>query len=436
LEWWLILSLILGAFIVLMLMGLPVAFAFMLVNLMGAAFFWGGETGLLSLIGSIRDSVSSFILLPVCLFVLMGEVLFHSGIAPEMLEVLNKWLGRLPGRLSLLAVGGGTLFAALSGSSMGSIAILGSVLVPEMEKHGYKKPMTLGPILGSGGLAIMIPPTALGVLLAALAQISVGKLLIAIIIPGLVMAVLYASYIIVRCLLQPSIAPAYEITPTPLLEKLRDTGKYVLPAGFIIFLVTGVIFLGIATPTEAAASGAIGTFILAACYRRLNWQMLKKSVGSALQISVMMLIIIAGAKAFSQILAFSGASKGLIAFVLSVPLTPILIIIAMQIILLFMGTFMEIFSIMMITIPIFMPIITALGFDPLWFGVIMLLNMEMATTSPPFGLSLFVMKGVAPPDTTMGDIYKGALPFLGCDVIAIALMLAFPILVLWLPSMM
>jgi len=436
LEWWLTLSLILGAFIVLMLMGLPVAFAFMLVNLIGAAFFWGGEAGLLSLIGSIRDSVSSFILLPICLFVLMGEVLFHSGIAPEMLEVLNKWLGRLPGRLSLLAVGGGTLFAALSGSSMGSIAILGSVLVPEMEKRGYKKPMTLGPILGSGGLAIMIPPTALGVLLAALARISVGQLLIAIILPGLVMAVLYTSYIIVRCLLQPSIAPAYEVAPTPLLEKLRDTGKYVLPAGLIIFLVTGVIFLGIATPTEAAASGAIGTFILAACYRRLNWQMLKKSVGSALQISVMMLIIIAGAKAFSQILAFSGASKGLIAFVLSVPLAPILIIIAMQFILLFMGTFMEIFSIMMITIPIFIPIITALGFDPLWFGVIMLLNMEMATTSPPFGLSLFVMKGVAPPDTTMGDIYKGALPFLGCDVIAIALMLAFPILVLWLPSMM
>lgn len=278
---------------------------------------------------------------------------------------------------------------------MGSIAILGSVLVPDMEKHGYKKPMSLGPILGSGGLAIMIPPTSLGVLLAALARISVGKLLIAIIIPGLLMAFFYAAYIIIRCLLQPSLAPTYEVTPTPLLEKLKNTGKYVLPAGLIIFLVTGVIFLGIATPTEAAASGAIGTFILAACYRRMNWQMLKTSVGSALEISVMMLIIIAGAKAFSQVLAFSGASKGMIQFVLSVPLAPILIVIAMQIILLFMGCFMEIFSIMMITIPIFIPIITALGFDPLWFGVIMLLNMEMATTSPPFGLSLFVMKGVA-----------------------------------------
>lgn len=435
-EWWLILLIIFSALVILFILGVPVAFAFLFVNVIAVYVFWGGGAGLSQMILSIYESVTIFALLPVPLFVLMGEVMFRSGIAPRMMDVLDKWLGRLPGRLSLLAVGGGTLFAALSGSAMAGAAMLGSVLVPEMEKRGYKKPMSLGPILGSGGLAIMIPPSALGVLLAALGRFSVGRFLIAIIIPGLIMAVLYGTYVIGRCWLQPQLAPSYPVPPTSLLEKIRATLQYVLPLSSIVFLVVGLIFLGIATPTEAAALGALGCLALALIYRGLNWEILKISITGTLQVTIMMLMILTGSTAFAQILAYTGASQGLVEFALSIPLPPICVLIAMQIVLLIMGTFMEPLTIMMVTLPIFMPIVEKLAFNPLWFGAIMLLNMEMATTSPPFGLVLFVMKGVAPPGTTMGDIYKAGLPFLGCDAVAMALMMAFPGLVLWLPGLM
>ncbi|GAG30435.1 unnamed protein product, partial [marine sediment metagenome] len=242
----------------LMATGIPVAFCFLLLDVVGMFFFWGGAQGLMQLINQIFASLTTFAFMPLPLFVIMGEVMFRSGIAPQMMDALDKWLGRLPGRLSLLAVGGGTIFATLSGTAFASVAMLGSTLVPEMEKRGYKKPMSLGPILGSSGLAIMIPPTALGVLLGAIAQVSIGKLLMAIIMPGLMMATLFAAYIIGRCWLQPSIAPAYRVPPTPISEKLIDTVRYVLPLVSILFLVIGLIFAGIATPSEAAATGAAG----------------------------------------------------------------------------------------------------------------------------------------------------------------------------------
>ncbi len=416
--------------------GLPVAFCFLLVNIIGVIVFWGGSVGLEQLIINMVDSITRFTLMPLALFILMGEVLFQSKIAPLMLDALDKWLGRMPGRLGLVAVAGGTLFSTLTGASMASVAMLGSTLVPEMEKRGYKKPMSLGPILGSGGLAIMIPPSGLAIFLGAVGEISIGRLLIAIIIPGLLMAVLYAGYIIGRSYLQPSIAPAYDVSSTRLLEKLVTTAKYILPTGFIVFMVLGLIFLGFATPSEAAATGAIGTFILAAAYGRLNWQVVKKSIAGALEVSVMVLMIIAAARAFSQIMAFTGATSGLAELTLGLPLAPLAIVIAMMIVVIFMGMFMGAGAIIMITLPIFVPIIQALGFDPVWFGVIMLLNIEMSTTSPPFGLSLFVMKGVAPPDTTMGDIYRAGLPFLYCDAIAMALIIFFPAVALWLPALM
>ena len=435
-EWQLALLLIVGSLIVMMVLGLPVAFCFMFVNLIGVYIFWGGLVGLEQLILTIFDTLISFTLMPLPLFVLMGEVMFLSGVAPNMIDALDKWLGRLPGRLGLLAVGGGTIFATLSGASMASVAMLGSTLVPEMEKRGYKKPMSLGPILGSGGLAIMIPPSVLAVLLGAIGRISVGKILIAIIIPGLLMAGLYTTYIVGRCRLQPSIAPAYDVTVPPLSERLLAILKYVLPLGLILFLVIGVMFVGVATPSEAAALGSIGVFFLAFVYRRLNWELVKKSFAGTVRITVMIFIIISAALAFAQILAFSGASRGLIELALGLPLPPILIIVVMMVVLLILGTFMDVVAMMLVTIPLYMPVIHALGFDPVWFAVIMLLNLEMADVSPPFGLGLFVMKGVAPADTTMGDIYRSVLPFLGCDLIAMILIIAFPTLALWLPGLM
>ena len=433
-EWWIILILIFASLMCLFLIGVPVAFAFLFINIVGVYFLMGGEAGFSQLVRSIYRSVSTFALLPVPLFVLMGEVMFRSGIATNMMDTLDKWLGRIPGRLSLLAVGGGTIFSTLSGSAMAGCAMLGSVLVPEMEKRGYKKPMSIGPILGSGGLAIMIPPSALGVLLASLSQMSVGGMLVAIVIPGILMATLYAAYIIIRCHLQPDLAPAYEIKPISLSEKFVLTAKYVLPLGSIVFLVIGLMFLGVATPTESAALGAIGCYILLFIYKGWDWKTIVDSVSNTLKVTVMMFMIMTGAMAFSQVLAFSGASLGLVQLAADLNLHPMFILIFMQIILLFMGVFMEPLTIMMVTLPIYLPIVKNLGFHPLWFGTIMLINMEMATTTPPFGLVLFVMKGVAPSDTTMADIYRAGFPFLICDAVAMGLVMAFPWLALYLPS--
>ena len=247
-EWWLILILILCGMLLLFLIGLPVAFSFMLINIIGFYIFGGGEAGIRQLMLSIYDSVTKFTILPLPLFILMGEIMFQSKVAHNMMDTLDKWIGRLPGRLSLLAVGGGSVFGTLSGSSMASAAMLSSVLVPEMEKKGYKPQMSLGPILGSGGLAIMIPPSVLGVILAAVGRFSVGDFLVAIFIPGLLMGLCYALYIVVRCMLQPELAPSYDLTDISLKEKLWLTVRYVLPLGSIVFLVVGLIFSGSGHP--------------------------------------------------------------------------------------------------------------------------------------------------------------------------------------------
>jgi tripartite ATP-independent transporter DctM subunit len=435
-EWWLILLIIIFSLLFLFAIGVPVAFSFLFVNMVAAYFLWGAQKGLDQVILSVYGSVINFTMLPIPLFVLMGEVMFRSGVAPRMIETIDKWLGSIPGRLSLMAVMSGTLFSTLSGSSMASTAMLGSVLVPEMEKRGYKKPLSLGPILGSGGLAIMIPPSALGVILASLARFSVGKLLIAIIVPGFIMAALYMAYVMIRCFLQPDLAPPYAVTNIPLSEKISASVRYILPLGSIVFLVIGLIFLGVATPTESAASGVLGCFFLAFLYRGLKWEVVKTTFVGTMRTTVMIFVILSASVAFSQIMAYTGATTEIVEFISRLPLPPLLLVIAMQVVMLFMGTFLEAMPIMMITIPIFLPIIKALNIDIMWFGVVMLLNMEMAMTSPPFGLSLFVMKGVAPPGVTMRDIYLAAIPFLLCDLIAMFLIMLFPSLVLWLPSLM
>jgi tripartite ATP-independent transporter DctM subunit len=361
----------------------------------------------------------------------MGELLVHSKIANDVMDALDKLMGRLPGRLSLLAVATGTVIAALTGSSMSSTAMLGQILVPEMEKRGYKKAMTIGPIMASGGLAIMIPPSSLAILLCVIGEISIGKILVVIPFVGIYLAALLAAYIIMRCKLQPSLAPSFEVKKMTFAARISGAIKFVLPVGFIIFLVVGLIFVGVADPSESAATGTIGMVIVILCYRRLTWEVVRKSLRGTIMITGMVFLIIAGATTFGQILAFSGATSGLSEFATHLPLSPILIMVAMQIVILIMGCFMEVVSIMMITLPIFVPIINQLRFDPVWFGAITLLNIECAFITPPFGMNLFVMKGVAPSDTTMEDIYFAAAPMVAINCLTMALMIAFPSIVLW-----
>lgn len=430
------LVLIVGGLLFLMATGLPVAFCFTLVTMLGAIVLWGYGPGLTLLIHNIYNSVSKFFILPICMFMLMGQIMFRTGMGYRMLDVMDKWLGRLPGRLALLSVAFSTLFATMSGSQMASGSMMGTLLIPEMQKRGYGKEMTIGPILGAGGLAMIIPPSSLAILLAAIAGISIGKLLIGGMVPGLIMAFLYAAYIVLRCWMQPSIAPAYDVERVNIGIKLRDTLYYVVPLGFIIFLVLVCIFLGWTTPTESAVLGAMGSIVLAACYKKLSFDVLNKSVMSTIRLAAAILMILTGAITFSQILAFSGVTRELASYISGLPLPPIMIVVCMQISLLFIGTFMDTGSMVMVTMPIFMPIIQALGIDPVWFGVVVLLNMEMSSVTPPIGMMLFVMKGVAPKGTTMAEVYMAGLPFLVCDLIAMALIMVFPALVMWLPNMM
>jgi tripartite ATP-independent transporter DctM subunit len=424
-EWWLTLTLIFGAVLVLLGLGVPVAFSFMLVNIVGAELLQGGGRAFHQLILSIYSSVTSFSLLPIPLFVLMGEILWHSNIATRALGAMDKLLGRVPGRLSFLTVGSGTVFAALSGSTMANTAMLGAMLLPEMKRRGYANDLSMGPIMGSGALAMLIPPSALAVVFAAVAKVSIGKLLVALVVPGLMLAGMYACYIIWRASRDPGAAPAYEVTEATTREKVMGLLLYVAPLSVIVFLVVGVIFLGVATPTEAAALGCLGSIGLAAAYRDLNWERFVKAMRGTLNISVMMLTIMAGAIGFSQLLAYTGASRGLLEFVTSFDVHPIVLVILMQAVVLVLGCFMEQIAIMLITLPIFMPIIKATGIDPIWFAVITLINLEIGLMTPPFGLLLFVMKGVAR-DVEMHAIYMAALPYVLIDIAAIGVLMVFP----------
>jgi tripartite ATP-independent transporter DctM subunit len=304
-----------------------------------------------------------------------------------------------------------------------------------MQKRGYHKSISIGACM-SGSLAMIIPPSALAVVLGSLAEISIGKLLISGVLPGFFIAGLYIAYIVIRCKLQPSIAPAYSPRKVPWSEKIYALTKNVLPFASIIIVVTGLIFAGLATPTESAGMGVMTTFLLIALYKVMTWKVLKNSVDSTLRITVMMFMILTGSTAFSQILAFTGASRGLVELVVSFDLPNLVIIIVMQALMVVLGTFMEQVSIMMITFPIFMPLVHALGFDPVWFGLLVLINMQIGMTTPPFGLCLFVMKGVAPEGITMMDIYKSVIPFILIDLSAMLIIMFFPSIALFLPSFM
>jgi tripartite ATP-independent transporter DctM subunit len=290
--------------------------------------------------------------------------------------------------------------------------------------------------MGVGTVDALIPPNALTVVLASLANIDVGQLLIAGIVPGLIMSALYFIYVVLWLRIKPEEAPMYDVPHIPLKEKVMATVQYLLPLGFIIFMVIGLIFLGVATPTEAAATGTLGSFILALIYRRLNWEILKKSVMGTVKVTVMIFMIIIVSSTYGEILAFTGAAAGMTSFITSLTIPPIVILIGMLVVVLIMGCFMETVAIMMITIPIYMPVVNAFGYNTVWFGVLMLIALETGLITPPFGVTLFVMKGVAPPEITMADIWRAVTPYVIVDMLCIALVLAMPILATVMPRLM
>ncbi len=437
LTWTFAAWLLLGGSTALLLIGMPVALTFMAVNIVGAWLYMGGEIGLVQLARSSVSSVAAFALTPIPLFVLMGEVLFHTGLAHKVIEGIDRLITRVPGRLAVVAVVAGTVFSAISGSTIATTAMLGSLMLPVMLARGYHPTLATGPIMAIGAVDMLIPPSALTVLLGSLSGISISKLLLGGIVPGLILSVAFIAWIILRVRLNPALAP--EDAQAPKFQgwqRWHLMVAYVLPTLSIFGVVVGALAAGWATPTECAALGAFATMVLAALYRRLSWAALRQALMGTAGISGMILFIILGATTFAQLLSFSGASNGLVQGITGQGWSKEAIVLGMMALLIFLGLFVDQVSMMMITLPIFMPIVSSLGIDPVWFGVMFLICMQLGLLLPPHGLLLMTMRGVAPPEVTMADIFRAVVPYIVMSLLLLTAILLVPEIATWLPRIL
>ena len=428
--------LLLGGSTVLIFLGLPVAFSFLVIDIIGAWLFLGSDAGMVQLVRNSVASVTSFALTPIPLFVMMGEVLFHTGLAVKVIDGVERLIRNVPGRLAVVAVVAGTVFSAISGSTIATTAMLGSLMLPVMLSRGYHPVMATGPIMAIGAVDMLIPPSALTVLLGSLSGISISKLLIGGVMPGLLLSAAFIAYIIVRVKLQPELAPASDFEEYRGWEKLRPFFQYVLPLVSIFVVVVASMSAGWATPTESAAIGALATVAFALAYRALTIENLMQALRGTVSISGMILFIIVGATTFSQILSFSGASNGLVEMITEQGLSPMAVIAGMMLILIFLGVFVDQVSMMMITLPIFMPVVQKFGIDLVWFGVMFLICMQMGLLLPPHGMLLMTMRGVAPPEVTMGHIFRAVAPFVVMSILMLVLVFFVPAVAVWLPQLL
>ena len=427
--------LLLGGSTVLMFLGLPVAFAFLAINLIGAAIFLGGDAGMMQLARNSVQSVTSFALTPIPLFILMGEVLFHTGLAVKVIDGVERLIRDVPGRLAVIAVVAGTVFSAISGSTIATTAMLGSLMLPVMLARGYHPTIATGPIMAIGAVDMLIPPSALTVLLGSLSGISISKLLVGGIVPGLILSAIFIAYIVTRVRMNPELAPKTSFDEYHGWRRFQPFLQYVIPLVSIFVIVVGAMIAGWATPTECAALGAFATMLLALLYGVLSIESVIKALRGTAGISGMILFIIVGATTFSQILSFSGASNGLAQLITGFGLPPLAVIAGMMLLLIFLGVFVEQVSMMMITLPIFMPVVQQMGIDLVWFGVMFLICMQLGLLMPPHGLLLMTMKGVAPPQVTMLHIFRAVMPFLLISVVVLALVFLVPAVATWLPNL-
>jgi tripartite ATP-independent transporter DctM subunit len=435
-DWTTALAVLLVGILGLMALGVPVAVAFITVNVVGAFYLLGGDRGIAQLARSMAASVANFAFTPIPLFVLMGEILFRTGLAIKAIDAVALLINRIPGRLAVIALVAGTIFSAISGSTIATTAMLGSLLLPEMLSRGYDRSIAMGPIMAIGGVDMLIPPSGLAVLLGGLAGISIADLLVAGVVPGLILSVVFIAYIVFRAWLNPALAPAVEGPRVSTWERWKPFFIHVMPLALIIGLVIGSMVLGWATPTESAAVGCATTAVLAACYRQLTWKSVKQALAGTSAVTGMIMFIILGATTFSQILAFSGATNGLIQIVTDAHLSTTMVIVGMLVILLFLGLFIDQASIMMLTVPLFMPLVAQMNVDTVWFGILFLMCMQIGLLSPPFGLLLFTMKSVAPPEITMTEIIQAAVPYMIFGLILTVVILFVPGIATWLPRVM
>jgi tripartite ATP-independent transporter DctM subunit len=435
-PWWETLGLLFGILTILLLVGLPAGFAFLTINLVGAVIYLGGEAGLMQAVRNSVASITNFSLTPIPFFVLMGEVLFHTGVAMKAIDAFDNLIWRMPGRLAVIAVVAGTVFSAISGSTVATTALLGGLLLPQMLARGYNPRMAMGPIMAIGGVDMLIPPSALTVLLGSLAGISISGLLVAGVVPGMLLSVLFLGWIVGRCVLDPTLAPTFEHQRVTGWARWRPLVIYVTPLVFIFVVVILSMTAGWATPTESAAVGAAATVLVAAAYRAVTVRALAKSLMGTAAISGVILFIIIGATTFSQILSFSGATNGLVGLVQGAGLSQWVVLLGMMGILLVLGCFVDQVSMMLITLPFFMPLVQHYGWDPLWFGVMFLICMQLGLLTPPFGMLLFTMRSVAPKEIPTSEIFAAVMPYVLFGLLMLVLVMLFPPLATWLPSVL
>jgi len=435
-PWWETLILLFGLLTVLLLVGLPAGFAFLAINLVGALVYLGGEAGLMQVVRNGVASITNFSLTPIPFFVLMGEVLFHTGVAMKAIDAFDNLIWRMPGRLAVIAVVAGTVFSAISGSTVATTALLGGLLLPQMLRRGYQPRMAMGPIMAIGGVDMLIPPSALTVLLGSLAGISISGLLVAGVVPGILLSILFVGYIVLRCVMDPTLAPTFEHQRVSGWARWRPLVVYVTPLVFIFFVVIMSMTAGWATPTESAAVGAAATVLVAALYRAMTLDALLKSLRGTAAISGVILFIIIGATTFSQILSFSGATNGLVSLVQGAGLSQWVVLLGMMGILLVLGCFVDQVSMMLITLPFFMPLVQHFNWDPLWFGVMFLICMQLGLLTPPFGMLLFTMRSVAPREIPTREIFGAVMPYVLFGLLMLVLVMVFPPLATWLPKLL
>ncbi|MBI3000030.1 MAG: TRAP transporter large permease [Deltaproteobacteria bacterium] len=422
----------LAALAVLLLAGLPIGFALLLTGFVGLAMITSLDAAVTYLGLHAFSSIARFVFTPIPLFVLMGDILAVSGVGADMFDAALKWFGRVRGGLAVASIVACAIFASMCGLSMAGAATIGVVAIPEMLKRGYDKGLATGSVATAGTLGILIPPSLPFIMYGVIAEQSVGQLFIAGIIPGTLLTVLFSTYVLIIAWRRPHLAPG--IAGVTWKERFLSLRK-LWSAIVLIILVLGSIYGGVATPTEAAGVGAIGALGVALVYRSLSFKKLVEIARRTVELVGFIMILVVGAMLFSYYLTLTGATQSLSKWMASLAVAPWVIIAGMNIILLILGCFLDSTAIILITTPLFLPIITSLGFDPIWYGVILIINLEIAFITPPVGMNLYVTSNIAP-DVPLGTILRGAVPFLLLALLAITLVAVFPRLALWLPSTM
>lgn len=423
-----------GLFLLIFL-GIPIAFALIIVSVF-AGWFAFGPIVFQQLYGSVFSAASNYVLSSIPLFVLMGAILEKSGIARNLFDAIQIWIGRLPGGLALTTIAMAAIFAAASGV-VGAVEIMiGLMAIPAMRAYKYNNTLITGTICAGGSLGTIIPPTVIVVVYAALAQLSIGALFAAIIVPGLLMLSLFALYIVGRCLLRPQDGPAAVASgdDLPLSEKIGITLKALIPPLLLMFAVLGSLLGGIASPTEAAAVGVAGAVVLAVINGGISFGAMVESFSLTVRITAMILLIVAGGTMFTGIFAVNGGgdmvadiaaglgggTTGVILFFLGVTFL--------------LGFVLDWTSIVLICVPIFTPIVKQMGIDPIWFATLVLVTIQTSYLTPPMASSIFYLKSIAPKDITYGQMCRGVLPFIAVQLLTLLLVALFPATATWLPD--